>query len=118
MIEHESLQRAAAREQPGVLEHESIQCAAAREQPGVLKHESIQRANAHLDPERREEDQSTNTSQRATASLDPARREEENEQQHSRREQPGVIKHESLRNIPPRLCHTPVMIKIHYSYLQ
>ncbi len=41
MIEHESLQRAAAREQPGVLEHESIQRAAAREQPGVLEHEII-----------------------------------------------------------------------------
>ena len=42
-----------AREQPGVLEHESIQRAAAREQPGVLEHESIQRANARLDPAKR-----------------------------------------------------------------
>ena len=33
MVEHDSIQRAMAREQPGVLEHKSIQHATAREQP-------------------------------------------------------------------------------------
>ncbi len=41
--------------------------------------------------------------QRANARLDPARREEENEQQHTRREQPGVLEHESIQRANARL---------------
>ena len=37
--------------------------------------------------------------QRAAARLDPARREEENEQRRTRREEPGVIEHESIITI-------------------
>jgi len=52
VLEHESVQRSTAREQPGVLEHESVQRSTAREQPGVLAHEARQRrmanANKHV----------------------------------------------------------------------
>ena len=50
MQEHESEQRAAARDMPGVREHETEQRAAAREEPGV-----------------REQEQSANTVSRAIA---------------------------------------------------
>jgi hypothetical protein len=50
----ESLQRAAAREVPGMREHESEQQAAAREEPGVREHESLQRAAAREVPGMRE----------------------------------------------------------------
>jgi hypothetical protein len=46
VLERESLQRAGAREEPGVREGESLQQAAAREEPGVLERESLQRAAA------------------------------------------------------------------------
>ena len=45
----------------------------------MVGHESIQRAMARLDPARREEEQSANTSQHTTARLDPARKEEKND---------------------------------------
>ena len=45
------------------------------------------------DSARREEEQSTNTFQLVTARLDPERREDINEQQHTRQEEPGVIKY-------------------------
>ena len=52
MLGKESIQRAAAQEQPGVLEQEARQRAAAREQPAVLEHEARQRrmvnANKHV----------------------------------------------------------------------
>ncbi len=47
MLQHELVQRATAREQPGVLEHESVQRSTAREQPGVLAHEARQRRMAN-----------------------------------------------------------------------
>ena len=47
MLEHKSIQRATAREQPGVIEHESIQRATAKEQPGVLAHKARQRRMAN-----------------------------------------------------------------------
>ena len=73
MIEHESIQRAAARLDPARRVEENEQRHSKREQPGVIEHESLQRAGARLDP---------------------ARREEENEQRRTRREEPGVIEHE------------------------
>jgi len=56
VIECESLQRAAAREEPGVRQRESLQRAAvAREEPGVREHESLQRvASSRDDPAVRE----------------------------------------------------------------
>ena len=56
-----------------------------------------------MDPVRREEEQFANTLQRAVARLDPARREEDNEQRHTRREQPGVLGHESIQRAKTRL---------------
>ncbi len=46
MREHESLQRSAARDEPGVREHESLQRAIAREDPAMRACESRQRAVA------------------------------------------------------------------------
>ena len=52
--ENKSLQRAAAREEPGVREQEqsanTMRRAIARDEPGVLEHESEQRAAAREDP--------------------------------------------------------------------
>jgi len=45
VLEHESLQRAAAREEPGVREQEqsahTVRQAIAREEPGMLEHEEV-----------------------------------------------------------------------------
>ena len=78
MLEHEALQRATAREQPGRRDEDNEQCCTGREQPGVLEHEAIQRSISRDEPGRREEEQVANTAQRR-----------------ARREQPGVQEHEA-----------------------
>ncbi len=50
MREHESEQRSASREEPGVQEHKSEQRAAAREEPGVREHESEQGSASREEP--------------------------------------------------------------------
>jgi hypothetical protein len=63
--EHESEQRAAAREVPGVREQEqsadTLKQAIARDEPGVQEHEREQQAAAREVPGVREQEQSANT---------------------------------------------------------
>ncbi len=69
--EHESEQRAAAREVPGVRVREqeqsanTVRRAIARDEPGVPEHKSEQRAAAREVPGVREQEQSANTVRRA-----------------------------------------------------
>ena len=63
--EHESGQRAAAREEPGMREQEqqviTVRRAIAREEPGVQEHESLQRSAAREEPGVREQEQPADT---------------------------------------------------------
>jgi hypothetical protein len=76
MREHETEQRAIAREVLGMREHETEQRAIAREVPGVRKHETEQRAIAREVPGMREHE----TELRVVARLDPAVRAHESRQ--------------------------------------
>ncbi len=69
MREHETEQRAVAREEPGVREQrreqeqpvDTVRLAVAREEPGVREHETEQRAIAREVPGMREQEQPANT---------------------------------------------------------
>jgi len=112
VLEHEALQRATAREEPGRRDEENEQWRTRREQPGVLEHEALQRATAREEPGRRDEENEQRRTrreqpgvledeaiQRSTAREEPGRREEEQEadtaQRCIAREQPGVREHEA-----------------------
>ena len=50
VLEHEALQRATAREEPGRRDEENEQRRTRREKPGVLEHEAIQRSMSREQP--------------------------------------------------------------------
>jgi hypothetical protein len=100
--EHETEQRAIAREVPGVREHETEQRAAAREVPGVQEHETEQQAAARDEPGVREQEQSANTVSRAIARAEPGVREHETEQRAAARLDPALRARESRQRAVAR----------------
>ena len=88
--EHESEQRAAAREEPGVREQEqsadTMRRAIVRTDQGVREHESEQRAAAREELGVQEQEQSANTVRRAIVRTNQRVREHESEQRAAARE--------------------------------